>query len=101
MVIDGTWDVLIKTAVMPLDATLVFTTEGDVLSGTSSTSFGSASFTGGKVNGNKIEFMVDSPTPFGPATLEVKATIEGDELTGVAVMMPAGMKATLTGMRAA
>lgn len=99
MAIDGTWDVVIKTPVAPLDATLVLKAEGDVLSGTSNTNFGSGSFTGGKVSGNKIEFMVDSPTPFGPATLEVKGTIEGDELTGVAVMLPGGMKATLTGTR--
>jgi hypothetical protein len=99
MAIDGTWDVSIKTPLMPLKGTFVLKTEGDALSGTSTTSFGTSSITNGKVDGNKFEFTVDSPTPFGPATLEVKCTVDGDKLTGEAIMQPRGMKATLTGTR--
>ncbi len=99
MAIDGTWDVSIKTPIMPLKGTFVLKTEGNALSGTTTTSFGTSSFTDGKVDGNKIEFTVDSSTPFGPGKLEVKSTIDGDKLTGEAIMQPRGMKATLTGTR--
>ncbi len=101
MIIDGTWNVSIKTSVMPLKGTFVLKTDGDVLSGTATTSFGTNNITDGKVDGNKIEFKVDSATPFGSATLEVKSTIDGDSLKGEAIMQPRGMKATLTGTRKA
>ncbi len=99
MAIDGTWEVAIKTARMPLKATFVLKTEGNALSGTSTTSFGTSSIMSGKVDGNQIAFSVDSSSPFGPATLEVKCTIDGDKLTGGAIMQPRGMKAALTGSR--
>jgi hypothetical protein len=101
MAIDGTWEILIKTALMPLKGTLVFKTEGNVLSGTSKTSFGASTFDGGKVDGNKIEFTVDASTPFGRSNLDVKGTVDGDKLTGEAIMQPRGMKAALTGTRVA
>ena len=100
MPIDGTWKIIIKAAVLPpIDGTLKFTTEGNTLSGSSITSFGTSEFTGGTVDGNEIEFSVDASTPFGAAILEVKGTIEGDQLKGEAVMQPSGMKAKLTGER--
>lgn len=83
-----------------LKGTPSFKTDGDSLSGTSTTNFGTSSFTDGKVDGNKIEFSVDPSTPFGLATLEIKGTIDEDKLTGEAIMQPNGMKATLTGIRA-
>lgn len=101
MAIDGTWNVSIKTAVMPLKGTFILKTDGNVLSGTATTNFGTNSIADGKVDGNKIEFKVDSATPFGPATLEVKSIIDGDSLRGEAIMQPKGMKATLTGTRKA
>lgn len=100
MPVDGTWNIIIKAAVLPpIKGTLVFETNGSVLSGTSITSFGTSSFTGGKVNGNKIEFSVDASTPFGEAILEVKGNIDADQLAGEATMQPTGMKANLTGTR--
>lgn len=101
MAIDGNWEISIKTTALPINlkGTLVLKAEGDTLSGTSTTNFGTSEFTDGKVDGNNIEFSVDSATPFGPATLEIKATIDGDTLSGEAVMQPNGMKATITGAR--
>lgn len=100
MPIDGTWKITIKATVLPpIDGTLIFKTEGDMLSGSSITSFGTSEFTGGKVDGNKIEFSVDASTPFGESVLEVKGTIDNDQLKGEAVMKPAGMKAKVTGVR--
>lgn len=99
MTIDGTWEILIKTTALPitLKGTLVFKTDGDTLSGTTTTNFGTSNFADGMVDGNKFEFSVDSPTPFGPATLEIKGTIDGEKLTGEAIMQPNGIKATVTG----
>jgi len=101
MTIDGTWDISIKTSALPiaLKGTLVFKTQGNSLSGTTTTNFGTSNITGGKVDGNRIEFSVESSTPFGPATLEINGTVDGDQLTGDATMQPNGMKATLTGTR--
>ena len=101
MTIDGTWEVSIKAIALPitLKGTFVFKAEGKSLSGTSTTDFGTSSFADGKVDGNNVEFSFDSSTPFGPATLEIDATIENDDLTGKATMLPNGMKATLTGTR--
>ena len=100
MTIDGTWEILIKAGVLPpLKGKLEFTTEGEALSGTTTTNFGTSSFTDGKVDGYRIEFSVDSSTPFGPATLEIEGTVDGDQLTGEATMQPNGMKAKLTGTR--
>jgi hypothetical protein len=100
MPIDGTWKITIKATVLPpIDGTLILETEGDMLSGSSITSFGTSEFTGGKVDGNEIEFSVDASTPFGESKLVVKGTVDGDELKGQAVMQPAGMKAKVTGKR--
>ena len=101
MAIDGTWNISIKTAIMPIKGTLVFKTEGNALSGSSKTSFGTSTFTGGKVDGDKIEFTVEANTPFGPGTMDCEITVDGDKLTGKAIMQPKGMKATLTGTRVA
>jgi len=102
MTIDGTWEISIKVTMlpMPLKGTLEFNTEGATLSGSATTNFGTSSFTDGKVDGNSVEFSVESATPFGPATLEIEGTIDGDKLTGEATMQPNGMKAKLTGTRA-
>ena len=101
MAVDGNWDISIKAALLPaLEGSFVLRTEGTVLSGTCTTNFGTNSIDNGKVDANKIEFTVDSSTPFGSATLEVRCTVDGDKLAGEAIMQPRGMKATLTGTRA-
>ena len=101
MTIDGNWDISIKASLLPaLEGNFVLRTEGTTLDGTCTTAFGTNDITNGKIDGSTIAFTVDSSTPFGPATLEVKCTIDGDKLAGEATMQPRGMKATLTGTRA-
>ncbi|HJX03261.1 MAG TPA: hypothetical protein VJ488_01740 [Dehalococcoidia bacterium] len=99
MAIDGTWDTSVSTPMGAQKGTLVLKTDGNALSGSSTTSFGTSNFTGGKVDGNNIEFTVESSTPFGPAKFEFKCKVDGDNMTGETTMQPMGMKSSLTGTR--
>jgi hypothetical protein len=92
MTIDGTWNTDAKTPLGHMKGKLVLKTEGNTLSGTSSSKWGSDNFTGGKVDGDTFEFIVSNKTPMGPMKVEYKGKVEGDKMTGITTTKPMGLK---------
>lgn len=98
MAVDGTWHISVKIPIGgEQKGILVFKTEGDSLSGTSTSSFGTSNFSGGKVDGNHVEFTVKGKTLFGSANFKHKLDIDGDKIRGEVKAM--GMTGQITGSR--
>ena len=60
----------------PLEATYVFEARGDTLLGTVSTRMGGGPFNEGKIDGDKISFVVS----YGNTHIEWNGTVSGDEI---------------------
>ncbi len=82
MAIDGTYEVELATAVGPQSVTLTLVTVGRVLNGTIDGYFGKQGFSGGRVSGDEISFLVTLQSPVGEMHLEVDATVDEDEISG-------------------
>jgi len=61
---------------------LILKTQGAELSGSITGHFGDHSFTGGQVDGNAMTLSITLQSPMGPMQLDVKATVNGETLTG-------------------
>jgi hypothetical protein len=84
MTIDGIYDITIKTPMGDQKVVLTLKTDGNLLSGTSESPMtGKNEFTGGKVDGNKLEWTDIAKTPMGPLKMDITATIEGDTFKGI------------------
>ena len=98
MAIDGTWDTNANTPLGPMKGKLVFVTNGNSLSGSSTSKFGTDSFSGGKVDGDNFEFTVNSKVPMGRMNIVYKGSVEGDNISGLTTTM--GIKTPFKGTRA-
>lgn len=98
MSVDGTWEVTMDTPVGAQKATLTFVTDGDTLTGKMNGAQGEMAIEGGTVAGNDISYSFDITSPMA-ITVEVTASIDGDEISGSAKLGAFG-NATLTGSRA-
>jgi hypothetical protein len=78
---DGNWNVTLDTPMGAQAAALELKTDGDSLSGTMNSPQGSMEFSGGTVNGNELAWNLEMTQPMA-MTLEVTATVDGDNLTG-------------------
>lgn len=78
--IDGTYDLVAKTPMGNQDMKLSITVDGDTFTGTSSGAMGSSDISG-SVDGDTIAWQQPITVPM-PLTLDCKATITGDTLTG-------------------
>jgi hypothetical protein len=92
MTVEGTWNTSAKTPLGHMKGKLVLRVEGNALSGTCTSQFGSDDFSGGKVEGENFEFLVSNKTPMGPMKVEYKGTVEGDKITGMTTTKPLGLK---------
>jgi hypothetical protein len=99
MAIDGTWNTSANTPLGPMKGKLVLTAKDNTLSGSSTSQFGTDSFTGGKIDGDKFEFSVDSKVPMGRMKLVYKGKLDGDIITGETTTM--GIRCAFKGERAA
>lgn len=97
MAIDGIWEVSISTPMGEQKATVTLAAEGDKLKGKIEGAMGSEEFDG-TVDGNNVAWDFDISNPM-PMTLKVKATVNGDEITGDVGLGMFG-SAPLTGKRA-
>ena len=98
MAIDGTWETNANTPLGPMKGKLVFVTNGNSLNGSSTSKFGTDSFSGGKVDGDNFEFTVNSKVPMGRMNIVYKGTVEGDTISGLTTTM--GIKTPFKGTRA-
>ena len=80
----GTWKIVEKAKTGDIDAQLVVTSSGGVLSGTYSAAGQSGAIRDLKVEGNEIHFVRHVSTPNGgEADMIYGATIDGDRIDGV------------------
>lgn len=81
MSIDGNWEVKMNTPMGEQKGTLTLKVDGNSLSGKVDTAMGSEEFKDGTVSGNELEWSIDISKPM-PMTLNFKATVDGDSMTG-------------------
>lgn len=95
---DGKWNVTINSPMGAQQAELTLVTDGGSLSGSMSGPQGTQEFSGGTVDGNNLEWVVDMTSPM-PMKLETTATVDGDSISGN-VKLGAFGEATFSGTRA-
>ena len=78
---DGSWKCTINSPMGAQEATLTLVTDGGSLSGTMAGAQGTQEFSGGKVDGDNLEWEVQMTSPM-PMTLEISATVDGDSIRG-------------------
>ena len=90
MSVAGTYKTTVKSPMGDQTGTLTVVPDGDTFSGSLVGSLGSMDIAGGTVSGNTISWKMNMTVPM-PMTLDCKATIDGDTLTGT---VTAGMFGT-------
>jgi len=90
MSVAGTYNCVTKTPMGDQTSTFTVTLDGDSFTGNNIGQMGSMDVEGGKVEGNTLIWQMKMTTPM-PMTLDCKATIDGDTLTGT---VTAGMFGT-------
>lgn len=78
--VDGTWDVVVKSPLGDQKLSMTVKSEGSTFTGTGSGAMGSADISG-EVDGNTLVWKQSVTTPM-PMTLDMKATVDGDTMTG-------------------
>jgi hypothetical protein len=97
--VDGKWNVSMTTQRGARDATLELVSAGSDLSGTWGGAQGAQSFSGGKVDGNDVEWTVNTNNPMGAMALVFKGTVDGDSISGTVQLGQFG-SGTFAGKRA-
>ena len=83
MGIDGTYKITANTPMGKMDSTLTLKTDGDSLSGSSSSAMmGTVEFSGGKVDGNSFTFEMSLNTPMGKMDMTNNGTVDSDNISG-------------------
>ena len=81
MTVAGTYEVVTKTPMGDQKSTLKVNVSGDAFTGSNVGPMGSLDITDGKVDGQTISWSSKITTPM-PMTLDCKATIDGDAISG-------------------
>ncbi len=97
MSVDGTWSMTMNGPMGPQTGDLKLTSNGDALEGTFAGPQGEVAIEEGKIDGDDLTWKITVAQM--NMTVEFKATIDGDKLTGEAELGSFG-KATLEGTRA-
>ena len=95
--VDGKWNVTIKTPAGDKSGVLELKTEGTILTGSMSGPDHFAQINEGKVNGNQLSWSAKITKPMR-LSLKFTATVEADRISGAAKHLLG--KATFTGSRA-
>ncbi len=77
----GTYDCVTKTPMGDQKSVLTLEVNGDTFTGKNAGAMGSMDLYDGKIDGNTLTWKMDMKVPM-PMTLDGKATIDGDTLTG-------------------
>ena len=81
MSIEGTYDCVTKTPMGDQTSKFTVKVEGDTFTGMQAGGQGTMEVENGKVDGNMLTWKMKMTVPM-PMTLDCKATIDGDALTG-------------------
>lgn len=98
MGVEGKWNVTMKTQMGDQAATLTLVVSGSELTGTMASPQGTLDITDGKVDGDTATWKAAMTQPM-PITLEFKATVDGDNISGDVGLGSFG-NATFSGTRA-
>ena len=98
MSVDGTWDITTDTPMGAQKGTLSLATDGSTLTGKMSGAQGEIEIEDGTVDGDDISYKFSITSPMA-ITIEVTASIDGDNISGSAKLGAFG-NATITGSRA-
>ena len=98
MSVDGTWDITTDTPMGAQKGTLSLATDGGTLTGKMSGAQGEIDIEDGTVDGDDISYKFSITSPMA-ITIEVTASIDGDNISGSAKLGAFG-NATITGSRA-
>lgn len=80
MAVDGTYEITVKSPLGDQKSNLTIKSDGATFTGTAVGAMGSSDVSG-EVDGNTISWKQQMTVPM-PMTLDMKATIDGDTLTG-------------------
>ena len=80
-IVDGDWDVVIRTPMGEQAVQLSLTGAGDSFSGTAPGEIGSVAIEGGRIEGDVATWSMNVKMPF-PVTLTGRVTIKGDSVEG-------------------
>lgn len=94
----GTWNITTKSPMGSQEGTLELGVDGERLTGTMSAAQGSMELQDGRIDGNDLSWSAKMTSPM-PMTLEFRATVDGDAISGT-VKLGAFGKATFEGQRA-
>lgn len=93
--VDGSWDFTMSSPFGAVNAKVIMTTDGDTLTGSFDMGNGRVwPIENGVVSGNEISFRIDRDG--SPMVYEMKATVEGDTVTGAAQAMGAEVPWSMT-----
>ena len=92
MSIAGTYEITTKTPMGDQKSTLTIVVDGDTFTGSNVGATGSLDITDGKISGSSITWSNKVTTPI-PMTLDCKAIIDGDAISG---SVTAGMFGTFS-----
>lgn len=81
MALDGVYETTVKSPLGDQKATLTVKTDGATWSGSQVGAMGSAEIAGGTIDGNTLSWTMNVSVPM-PMSLDCKATIDGDTVTG-------------------
>ena len=82
MAVDGTYNMEIDTPMGKQTSKLTLKTDGNALSGTMESAFGTMEFSGGAVSGDEVAWVMEVSGPMGSMKLEHKGTVTGDDISG-------------------
>lgn len=94
---DGLWKITVNSPMGPMESDLTIRTSGNTFTGTMTGRLGTQEING-KVDGDTLSFTTSITQPM-PLTLDVTATVAGDDISGVVKAGPLG-SAPLKGTRA-
>jgi hypothetical protein len=82
MAVAGSYKVESETPMGKQEMTITLVQDGKSLSGTSSSPMGTESFTGGTVDGDNFEFVLNVSSPMGDMKLNVAGAVNGNDISG-------------------
>lgn len=99
MAIDGTYRVVVEAMGKKAEGTVEITTSGSKAEGVVHVLGMDVPLQQGKVSGNTVTGIVEASSPMGHAKCKVKATVDGDKVTGTLKAMLVSAK--FSGVRVA
>jgi hypothetical protein len=96
--VSGNWNTMVKSPMGDQSGVLTVDSSGDSFTGSWAAAMGTDAVKNGKVDGATLTWQVDVTVPM-PMTLDCKATVSGDAMTGTVTAGAFG-SFPLTGTRA-